>query len=74
MHYQGAPVSDLLRYYNTTVTVCHSKTENIVEQASEADILVVAARQPAMVKKDWVKSGAIVIDIGINSVPGELTF
>ena len=66
-------MSDLLRYYNTTVTVCHSKTEDIVEQVSEADILVVAARQPGMVKKDWVKPGAIVIDIGINSVPGEST-
>ena len=65
-------MSDLLRYYNATVTVCHSKTEDIVERVSEADILVVAARQPGMVKKDWVKPGAIVIDVGINSVAGEL--
>ena len=69
---QGTPVSDLLRYYNTTVTVCHSKTENIVEQVFEADIVIVAARQPGMVKEDWIKPGAIVIDVGINSVPGEL--
>ena len=64
-------MSDLLRYYNTTVTVCHSKTRDLVEQVSRADILVVAARQPGMVKKDWVKPGAIVIDVGINSIPGE---
>ena len=65
-------MSDLLRYYNATVTVCHSKTENIVQQVFEADIVIVAARQPGMVKKDWIKPGAIVIDVGINSVPGEL--
>ena len=70
--WQGAPVSDLLRYYNTTVTVCHSKTEDIFERVSEADILIVAAHQPGMVKEDWVKPGAIVIDVGINSVPGEI--
>jgi methylenetetrahydrofolate dehydrogenase (NADP+)/methenyltetrahydrofolate cyclohydrolase/formyltetrahydrofolate synthetase len=66
-------VSDLLRYYNATVTVCHSKTENIVKHVSEADILIVASRKPGMVKKEWVKPGSIVIDVGINSVPGELT-
>lgn len=70
---QGAPVSDLLRHYNTTVTVCHSKTQNLARQTSQADILVVAARQPGMVKKDWVKPGAIVIDVGINSIPGKNT-
>ena len=64
-------MSDLLRYYNTTVTVCHSKTRDLVEQVSRADILVVAARRPCMVKKDWVKPGAIVIDVGINSIPGK---
>lgn len=42
-----------------------------MEQVSRADILVVAARQPGMVKKDWVKPGAVVIDVGINSYPGE---
>lgn len=68
---QGAPVSDLLRHYNTTVTVCHSKTMDLAQQAYRADILIVAARQPGMVKKHWVKPGAIVIDVGINSIPGE---
>lgn len=66
-------MSDLLRYYNATVTVCHSRTQDLVGHVSQADILVVAARQPGMVKKDWVKPGAIVIDVGINSIPGEDT-
>lgn len=52
------------------MTVCHSKTKDIVKHVSQADILVVAARQPRMVKKEWVKPGAVVIDVGINSIPG----
>ena len=64
-------MSDLLRHYNATVTVCHSKTLDLAQQACRADILVVATRQPGMVKKHWVKPGAIVIDVGINSIPGK---
>lgn len=62
---------DLLRSLHATVTCCHSKTKNLPEVTSQADLLVVAIRQPKMVKGNWVKPGAVVIDAGINSVPGE---
>lgn len=68
---QGAPVVDLLRNLDATVTSCHSKTKNLPEITKQADILVVAARQPCLVKKEWVKPGAVVIDAGINAVPGD---
>uniref|UniRef100_H2Z0I3 C-1-tetrahydrofolate synthase, cytoplasmic n=1 Tax=Ciona savignyi TaxID=51511 RepID=H2Z0I3_CIOSA len=65
----GSPVAELLKWSNATVTVCHSKTQNLKEIVSTADILVVAIRQPQMVLGDWVKQGAIVIDCGINPIP-----
>jgi len=65
----GTPVSELLKWYNATITVCHSKTKNLAEECRAADILVVAIGRPEMVKKDWVKPGAIVIDCGINAIP-----
>lgn len=71
---QGAPVTDLLRNLNATVTCCHSKTENLPEIVCQADILVVAVRQPCLVKKEWVKPGAVVIDAGINTIPGDHDF
>ena len=64
-------MADLLRNADSTVTCCHSKTENLPEIVSQADILVVAARQPKLVKKDWVKAGAVIVDAGINSIPGK---
>ncbi|MEG2247179.1 MAG: bifunctional 5,10-methylene-tetrahydrofolate dehydrogenase/5,10-methylene-tetrahydrofolate cyclohydrolase, partial [Peptostreptococcaceae bacterium] len=51
---------------NATVTICHSKTENLSEVTSEADILVAAVGKAKMVKDNFVKKGAIVIDVGIN--------
>lgn len=65
----GAPMSELLRINNATVTVCHSKTKNTSEITQKADIIVVAMRQPQMVKASWLKPGAVVIDCGINSIP-----
>ncbi|XP_078482334.1 C-1-tetrahydrofolate synthase, cytoplasmic-like [Ciona intestinalis] len=65
----GSPISELLKWNNATVTMCHSKTENLQEIVSTADILVVAIRQPQMVKGEWVKHGAIVVDCGINPIP-----
>ena len=67
---QGCPVSDLLRWHHATVTVCHSRTKDLPQLVKQADILVVAIRQPRMVKGEWVKEGAVVIDVGINSIPG----
>ncbi|XP_070504810.1 C-1-tetrahydrofolate synthase, cytoplasmic [Chironomus tepperi] len=65
----GTPAAELLKWNNGTVTVCHSKTQNLKDITARADILVVAIGQPEMVKGDWVKKGAVVIDCGINAVP-----
>jgi len=65
----GTPVSELLKWYDATVTICHSKTKNLPEIVGRAEILVVGIGRPEMVKKDWVKPGAVVIDCGINSIP-----
>jgi methylenetetrahydrofolate dehydrogenase (NADP+)/methenyltetrahydrofolate cyclohydrolase len=62
----GKPMALLLLRENATVTVCHSKTANIDEITRQADILIAAVGKPKMVKKEHVKPGAIVIDVGIN--------
>ncbi|MDU3336717.1 bifunctional 5,10-methylenetetrahydrofolate dehydrogenase/5,10-methenyltetrahydrofolate cyclohydrolase [Paraclostridium bifermentans] len=62
----GKPLSMLLLNENATVNICHSKTRNLPEIASQADILVAAVGRAKMVKKDYVKDGAIVIDVGVN--------
>ena len=65
----GKPMAQLLLAENATVTIAHSRTKNIEEVCRQADILVAAVGRPDMVKADWVKEGAIVIDVGINRVP-----
>ncbi len=62
----GKPLSQLLLNANATVTICHSRTQNIKEIAREADILVAALGKPKFVTVDMVKPGAVVIDVGIN--------
>jgi methylenetetrahydrofolate dehydrogenase (NADP+)/methenyltetrahydrofolate cyclohydrolase len=62
----GKPVAHLLTCENATVTLCHSKTENLESITREADILVVAIGKPCFIKADMVKDGAVVIDVGIN--------
>ncbi len=62
----GKPMAQLLLQENCTVTTAHSRTQNIEELCRSADILVAAVGRPKMVKGDWVKPGAIVIDVGIN--------
>ncbi|XP_030855571.1 C-1-tetrahydrofolate synthase, cytoplasmic isoform X1 [Strongylocentrotus purpuratus] len=64
----GAPMSDLLRASNATVTMCHSRTKNIDEIIRESDVIVVGIRQPKFVQKEWIKPGAVVIDCGINFI------
>ena len=64
----GKPMAQLLLKENCTVTVVHSKTDNLQEECLKADILVAAVGVPNLVKKDWVKSSAIIIDVGINKV------
>lgn len=68
----GKPMAMLLLNANATVTVCHSKTQNLAEICREADILVAAIGHPRFVTADMVKPGAIVIDVGINRVDGKL--
>lgn len=67
----GTPVAELLKWNHATVTVCHSKTVNLKDVCSRADILVVAMGQPQMVRGDWIKKGAVVIDCGINAINGK---
>lgn len=68
----GRPLASALLNHDCTVTVVHSKTKNIEELTSQADILVAACGCPKIVKKDWVKKGAVVIDVGINRIDGKL--
>lgn len=62
----GKPASMLLLNENATVTICHSRTKNLEEITSKADILVAAVGRPRMVKENFVKQGAVVVDVGIN--------
>lgn len=62
----GKPMALMLLAEDATVTVCHSKTENLAEITKQADILVAAVGRDRMVKADMVKQGAIVIDVGMN--------
>jgi len=66
----GKPTALLLLRRNATVTICHSKTVGLAEICREADILVVAIRQLDFVKPDMVRTGAVVVDVGINPRPG----
>lgn len=65
----GSPVSYLLKNADATVTVCHSKTKNLPDIVRQADILVAAIGSPGFVKGDWLKPGAVVIDVGTNYIP-----
>ncbi|ARP99148.1 bifunctional methylenetetrahydrofolate dehydrogenase/methenyltetrahydrofolate cyclohydrolase FolD [Pseudorhodoplanes sinuspersici] len=67
----GKPLAQLLLAENCTVTVAHSKTKDLPGVCREADLLFAAVGRPEMVKGDWIKPGATVIDVGINRVPGE---
>ncbi len=65
----GKPMAQLLLARHCTVTIGHSRTRDLPSVARRADILIAAVGQPEMVRRDWVKPGAIVIDVGINRVP-----
>ena len=62
----GKPMALLMLRENATVTICHSKTKNLKEICKEADILIVAIGKPKFVNKDYIKDGAVVIDVGIH--------
>ena len=65
----GKPMAQLLLGENATVTIAHSRTRNLEEVVSRADIVVAAVGRPEMVRGHWIKPGATVIDVGINRLP-----
>jgi methylenetetrahydrofolate dehydrogenase (NADP+) / methenyltetrahydrofolate cyclohydrolase len=69
----GKPVSLLLQQANATVTMCHSRTRDLKGECKRADVLVAAVGVPILVKRDWVKPGAAVIDVGVSVVDEKLT-
>jgi methylenetetrahydrofolate dehydrogenase (NADP+)/methenyltetrahydrofolate cyclohydrolase len=68
----GKPMALLLMRENATVTVCHSRTKDLPGVCREADILCVAVGRPEMVKGEWIKPGATVVDFGVNDVEGKM--
>ena len=68
----GKPVSLLLLNENATVTMCHSRTRDLDKVCAEADILVAAVGRPGLVTGDFIKPGAVVIDVGTTKVDGKL--
>jgi methylenetetrahydrofolate dehydrogenase (NADP+)/methenyltetrahydrofolate cyclohydrolase len=68
----GKPVALLLQHANATVTMCHSRTRDLPAHCRRADVLVAAVGVPRLVRGDWVKPGAAVIDVGVSEVDGEL--
>ncbi|MBQ3537789.1 MAG: bifunctional methylenetetrahydrofolate dehydrogenase/methenyltetrahydrofolate cyclohydrolase FolD [Clostridia bacterium] len=70
----GKPAALLMLQNNATVTICHSRTKNLAEEVSRADIVIAAIGKPGFITEDMVKEGAVVIDVGINRLPtGKLT-
>jgi methylenetetrahydrofolate dehydrogenase (NADP+)/methenyltetrahydrofolate cyclohydrolase len=65
----GKPVAQLLLQADCTVTMAHSRTKDLPALCRQADVLVAAVGRPEMVRGDWIKAGAVVIDVGINRVP-----
>lgn len=65
----GRPMAELLLNANATVTICHSKTQNLAEIVKTADVVVVAIGKPKFITENMIKEGAVVIDVGINRVP-----
>jgi methylenetetrahydrofolate dehydrogenase (NADP+)/methenyltetrahydrofolate cyclohydrolase len=64
----GKPMASMLLEANCTVTVAHSRTQDLAEECHRADVLIAAIGRPALIKGDWVKEGAIVIDVGVNRI------
>ncbi|MGE4603057.1 MAG: bifunctional 5,10-methylene-tetrahydrofolate dehydrogenase/5,10-methylene-tetrahydrofolate cyclohydrolase, partial [Planctomycetota bacterium] len=75
----GKPIAQLLLAEGATVTICHSKTRDLAEQVGRAEVLVAAVGRPEMIRGDWIRPGAAVIDVGINrledgSIVGDVEF
>lgn len=68
----GRPIATMLTNMDATVTICHSKTQNLKEVCKEADILIVAIGKPKFITAEYIKDGATVIDVGINRIDGKV--
>jgi methylenetetrahydrofolate dehydrogenase (NADP+) / methenyltetrahydrofolate cyclohydrolase len=68
----GKPMAQLLLAANATVTMCHSRTRDLPAVCARADVLIAAVGRPRIVTADWVKAGAVVIDVGVNRLDGGL--
>jgi len=64
----GKPVAFMCLQQNATVTICHSRTKDLAEKVRSADVLIAAVGKPEMIKGEWIKEGAVVIDVGVNRV------
>jgi len=64
----GKPVALMCLQQNATVTICHSKTRDLAAKVGMADVVIAAVGQPEMIKGEWIKEGAVVIDVGVNRV------
>merc|ERR1719399_497747 len=69
----GTPVALMLMHANATVTICHARTKDIGAEVKRADIVIAALGKPKFVKGEWLKPGAVVIDVGINSIDDPTT-
>lgn len=67
----GKPMAAMLLNRNATVTICHTKTQNLEDEIKSADIVIGAVGKPELIKKDWLKEGAVVIDAGYNYINGK---
>lgn len=64
----GKPVALLLLHHHATVTICHSRTRNLPEVCRQADILIGAVGRPALITRDFIKEGAVIVDVGVNRI------
>ncbi|PKN13151.1 MAG: bifunctional methylenetetrahydrofolate dehydrogenase/methenyltetrahydrofolate cyclohydrolase FolD [Deltaproteobacteria bacterium HGW-Deltaproteobacteria-4] len=64
----GKPVALMCLAKHATVTICHSRTANLIDEVRRADVVIAAVGRPEMIKGDWIKPGAVVIDVGVNRV------
>lgn len=67
----GKPMALLLLHESATVTICHSRTSNLAEECRQADILVAAIGRPALIRREFIKPGATVLDVGMNRLAGD---
>lgn len=67
----GKPIAHMLTNRSATVTLCHSKTKNLKEKCQQADVIISATGMAKFVKKDWVKDGAVIIDVGYSKIDGK---